>query len=47
MTEKYLLSVTEFYNKSLINGTEGLVDYTDNFVDNLHVIIYIVIGKTF
>ena len=46
MTEKYLLSITEFYNKSLTNGAEGLVDYTDNFVDNLHVVIYIIIGKT-
>ena len=47
MTEKYLLSITEFYNKSLTNGSEGLVDYKDNFVDNLRVVIYIAIGKSF
>ena len=46
MTEKYVLSVTEFYNETLTNVTEVLVDYADNFVNNLHVVIYIIIGKT-
>ena len=48
MTEKDVLSVTEFYSATLTNVTEVLVDldYEDNFVDNLHVVIYIIIGKT-
>ena len=48
MTEKDVLTVTEFYNATLTNATEVLVDldYADNFIDNLHVVIYIIIGKT-
>ena len=46
MTEKNLLRVTKFYDKTLTNATDEMVYYTDNFVDNLHVVIYIIIGKT-
>ena len=48
MTEKNLdlSSVTEFNDESLTNATEELVYYTDTFVDNLHAVIYIIIGKT-
>ena len=45
MTEKYLLSLTGFYDKILTTATEQ-PDYADNFVDNLHAVIYIIIGKT-
>ena len=46
MTEKNLLSITEFYDKTLTNATDELIYHTDNFVDNLHAVIYIIIGKT-
>ena len=45
MTEKNLSSVTEFYDKTLTDATEELVYYADKSVDNLHVVIYIIIGN--
>ena len=41
-----ILSVTTIFDKILTNATEVLLYSEDDFVDNLHAVIYIVIGKT-